>query len=205
MAHRAEGFPRNLIKDTFTDRGFTDISADLNADQRDALENILDDVAEGRCKMAVDLYYRQMLPYQKCAEIIGVTTESVRQMIHKVQRKVRNPSRAKYILYGTNGYKEMWRREEEEYYRTHKKVKVFVSPMEGCVDEIGLSTRAYNCLWRSGIKTVGEVVNLSHEGLSKIKNAGVKTVSEIEKAVEEYLRNTEGHWEEKWVEVENVE
>lgn len=199
MTNRLEGFPRNIILDTF--EGRVDIDANLNADQQDALENVLNEVAKDRYKMAVDLYYREMLPYHKCAEIMGVSPERVRQMIRKVHRRMLNPIRSRLIIYGMNGYEEKRRKEKEEFERTHKRVKVSVSPMDRDVDEIGISAGSYWRLHDSGVKTVGDIVALAHDGLMKVRGIGAKKAAEIEDAVAKYLETAEGYEKEVWVEV----
>lgn len=48
------------------------------------------------------------------------------------------------------------------------------------VAEMELSVRAYNCLRRANITTVGELADMAMEGkLSQLRNMGAKTVREI--------------------------
>lgn len=49
------------------------------------------------------------------------------------------------------------------------------------VAEMELSVRAYNCLRRANITTVGELADMAMEGkLSQLRNMGAKTVREIQ-------------------------
>lgn len=49
------------------------------------------------------------------------------------------------------------------------------------VAEMELSVRAYNCLRRANITTVGELADLTMDGkLSQLRNMGAKTVREIQ-------------------------
>lgn len=49
------------------------------------------------------------------------------------------------------------------------------------VAEMELSVRAYNCLRRANITTVGELADLAMDGkLSQLRNMGAKTVREIQ-------------------------
>lgn len=59
-----------------------------------------------------------------------------------------------------------------------------VSP-EMSIDELGLSVRSYNCLRRAGIATVEELVELSDEELTHIRNMGRKSVNEIRRRLSE--------------------
>ena len=56
------------------------------------------------------------------------------------------------------------------------------------VSEIGLSTRAYNCLMRGGISTVGALVDTDADTLWKIKHMGRQTMEEVLGKIDEYRR-----------------
>ena len=56
------------------------------------------------------------------------------------------------------------------------------------VSEIGLSTRAYNCLMRGGISTVGALVDTDADTLWKIKHMGRLTMEEVLGKIDEYRR-----------------
>lgn len=47
------------------------------------------------------------------------------------------------------------------------------------IDELELSVRSYNCLWRAGINTLGELRRLSDDDLMHIRNLGRKSYNEI--------------------------
>lgn len=51
------------------------------------------------------------------------------------------------------------------------------------VDELELSVRAYNCLRRANIKTIGELCAYTEAALSKLRNMGDKTIKEIKAAL----------------------
>ncbi len=53
------------------------------------------------------------------------------------------------------------------------------------IDDLGLSARSFNCLDRSNIKYIGEIVLMSQNDLKNVKNLGKKSYEEIlEKLVE---------------------
>lgn len=54
------------------------------------------------------------------------------------------------------------------------------------IENIGLSVRAYNALYRQGVRTVGQLMEYTEEKLSSIRNLGAKTVEEILRKIEEY-------------------
>jgi len=53
--------------------------------------------------------------------------------------------------------------------------------------ELGLSARAYNCLRRAGVGTIGELLAILPQGPSAVRSAGTKTWAEIESALTDFL------------------
>jgi len=51
------------------------------------------------------------------------------------------------------------------------------------IHELGLGIRAYNCLKRFGIETIGELVDKSEADLKEIPNLGRKPIEEIKEAL----------------------
>ena len=54
------------------------------------------------------------------------------------------------------------------------------------IDTLGLSARSYNCLDRSDIKYIGEIVMMSPNDLKNVKNLGKKSYDEIVEKLAEY-------------------
>jgi len=57
--------------------------------------------------------------------------------------------------------------------------------LETPIDELELSVRAYNCLKRANISSLGELTRKSEEDLMKVRNCGRKTLDELMKKLEE--------------------
>lgn len=53
--------------------------------------------------------------------------------------------------------------------------------IEMTIEELELSVRAFNCLKRAGINTVGELVQKDQEDMMKVRNLGKKSLEEVEK------------------------
>jgi len=49
------------------------------------------------------------------------------------------------------------------------------------IDDLDLSVRSNNCLRRSGINTVGDLINKTEDDLKKVRNLGTKSLEEIKK------------------------
>ncbi len=54
------------------------------------------------------------------------------------------------------------------------------------IDSLGLSARSFNCLDRSSIKLIGEIVLMSTNDLKNVKNLGKKSYDEIVEKVQEF-------------------
>ena len=54
------------------------------------------------------------------------------------------------------------------------------------IEELGLSARSFNCLDRSNIKMIGEIVLMSENDLKNVKNLGKKSFEEILEKVQEF-------------------
>lgn len=54
------------------------------------------------------------------------------------------------------------------------------------IEDLGLSVRAYNCLYRTGIRKLNEITDMTESELMSVRNMGKKTVEEITKKLEEY-------------------
>jgi len=54
------------------------------------------------------------------------------------------------------------------------------------IEELDFSVRSYNCLKKSGINTLRDVINYSPEEVIKIKNLGKKSLDEIKEKMKKY-------------------
>lgn len=57
------------------------------------------------------------------------------------------------------------------------------------LEELGLSTRVYNALYRGGVKTIGQLAALSDEKLQRIRSIGETAVTEILSCLNHYQTN----------------
>ena len=51
--------------------------------------------------------------------------------------------------------------------------------LEMTIEELDLSVRAFNCLKRAGVNTVGDLANKSPEEMMKVRNLGKKSLEEV--------------------------
>ncbi|MCR4623009.1 MAG: DNA-directed RNA polymerase subunit alpha [Clostridiales bacterium] len=66
--------------------------------------------------------------------------------------------------------------------------------LEMTIEDLDLSVRAFNCLKRAGINTVGELAQKNQEDMMKVRNLGKKSLEEVEQKLQALglsLRSTE--------------
>ena len=84
-----------------------------------------------------------------------------------------------------------------------KKVEGFAEPeskeanevLERSIDELEFSVRAYNCLKRAGINTVGDLVNKSEDEMIRVRNLGKKSLLEVKEKLEALGITLNRSWE----------
>lgn len=75
------------------------------------------------------------------------------------------------------------------------------NPMNFSIDELGFSVRTNNCLRRHGVKTIGELCNMTESEVGKIRNLGANCLVEIKTKLAEHGLNLVklGSNEEGWI------
>lgn len=68
-----------------------------------------------------------------------------------------------------------------------RKQEMFKHVLDRPVDQLGLSSRSYNCLSSHGIKNVGDLIKLTDIELLKTKNLGRKALNEIQQALKKLI------------------
>ena len=51
--------------------------------------------------------------------------------------------------------------------------------LEMTIEELDLSVRAFNCLKRAGVNTVGDLISKSPDEMMKVRNLGKKSLEEV--------------------------
>lgn len=205
-------FPYNLLEAVTQ----ADWLEPLTDDQTYGLEYVLNIFLSERERVCVELYFDKELTYEKVAEQFNVGKERIRQIVAKALRKMRNPSRFKYIKYGLEGAKVLVETRKEELRKSHlkelirqnekmekkldrfprleelvdvKNVRVLSTPIE----ELELSARSYNCLkrWKNysdgkDIKDLYDLTFVTEEELMKCRNLGRRSLEEIKTKMAEF-------------------
>ena len=161
-----------------------------------------------REKAVIRMRFREQMTLREAGAGIGTSPERTRQIEQKALRKLRYPYGAScYILkHGAKAYVEMRIREEVEkqvaeqtaavkaaYQDKLEKLSIESLPeIEDCttrlltkIEDLDLGVRPYNCLRRSGVTNVKELIERfpTLDDAWKIRNLGRKSLDEISQAV----------------------
>lgn len=125
-------------------------------------------------------------------EEYGLRAERIRQIEAKAVRKLRHPSRSRYILMGMEGYinylrdtavDERLREYKKEIISLEKKIAELTdteyeeekNELENApLAELDLSVRTFNILYRAGYSTVKELLDADAEKIVSLPNLGLK-------------------------------
>lgn len=67
-----------------------------------------------------------------------------------------------------------------------------ISFLNSDIDVLGLSVKSYNCLKRSNIKTVGDLLSLCEADIKQVRNLGIKGIEEVKKKISDKISNYPG-------------
>lgn len=136
---------------------------------------------------------------KEIGELTGVTTERARQRQKKGLFVLGRNPRRRYLRLGVNGaFKEDTARVKDSAYREgyvagryeESRARSFEAslpndiskrnPSSVTIEELNLSVRSFNCLKRSGLVTLADILELTVSDLKTIRNLGLKSVHEIQ-------------------------
>ena len=142
--------------------------------------------------------FKDNMTYGEIAATYGITTERVRQLIDKQIKKLSLHTRRNVLQLGLNKYlflqktnnEKQW--EQKGYNRAYRNFQEAIKSMgikvadvtdidlTGIdIEEMNLSVRAYNCLKRAGVMTVGDIIQMGNKNLRCVRNLGKRCYAEI--------------------------
>ena len=158
MNELARIYPYNLVRAVLGDE--FDLFLTYVPGVYKAMESLMDIERE-----ILKYVFKEGWTLRKIGEIYKHTGSWAEQMKERAIRKMKYPSR--YKLFTLFKY-EMISPEP-----------VDSAILNADIEELGLSLRAYNCLKRYGIKTIGDLVILTPEELMDIRNMGKNSRDDI--------------------------
>lgn len=150
--------------------------------------------------------FQRKLTLEQCGKEYGVTRERIRQIEAKAIRKLRHPTRtnmmksvpltdlqAMHTEYCKLKDDYEWLKKAFETLTAQKAEPGVIIPMaehasrlEMPIEKLDLSVRSFNCLKRSGKKTLRDIVEMTESELMGIRNLGSKSASEVRSKLTEY-------------------
>ena len=181
-------YPVNLVFDIF---GYEHSGDTID---RNGLHLAMQTLPE-RERDVLEYRYRNGMTYEEIGEIVGVSRERVRQRIAKSLRKMRHPSRSGYYLKVSRIELDEMRGKNDALQAENERLRAIlslhgISPEMGDIQpkrnlyeiplaEMEIPVRAYNCLRRAGMKSVGEVSEKSLDELMHLRNMGERSLREL--------------------------
>ena len=186
-------YPKNLLSEVFVNGLPTDLPDDVAL----VLEYIIQKTLTEREGRVLDMRYKRYMTMAAIGEEYGLRAERIRQIEAKAVRKLRHPSRSRYILMGMEGYinylrdtavEERLREYKKEIISLEKKIAELTdteyeeekNELENApLAELDLSVRTFNILYRAGYSTVKELLDADAEKIVSLPNLGLKNFSDL--------------------------
>lgn len=186
-------YPKNLLSQVFVNGLPTDLPDDITL----VLEYIIQKTLTEREGRVLDMRYKRYMTMAAIGEEYGLRAERIRQIEAKAVRKLRHPSRSRYILMGMEGYinylrdtavDERLREYKKKIISLEKKIAELTdteyeeekNELENApLAELDLSVRTFNILYRAGYSTVKELLDADAEKIVSLPNLGLKNFSDL--------------------------
>ena len=186
-------YPKNLLSQVFVNGLPTEMPDDVAL----VLEYIIQKTLTEREGRVLDMRYKRYMTMAAIGEEYGLRAERIRQIEAKAVRKLRHPSRSRYILMGMEGYinylrdtavEERLREYKKEIVTLEKKIAELTdteyeeekNELENApLAELDLSVRTFNILYRAGYSTVKELLDADAEKIVSLPNLGLKNFSDL--------------------------
>ena len=155
-------WPENLLRRIFKDGDYDEWKNQIPPDFDASFKFILEETLTEREIYILYSFFRDHIPMRFIGQRYGIQGERCRQISEKAIRKIRHPSRLKYIKYGLA---EVERRQKEP----PKEIPI----IQQSIEELDLSVKAFNCLKRANVRSLEELTALSRFDLLKVINMGM--------------------------------
>ena len=198
-------YPLNLIYAVFENEAEEIIEkSDTISDFNGSVEYVLHTLSDRETKILKNRFI-DLMTLEEVGKIFGVTRSRIREIEAKALRKLRHPSRIKYLRYGISGVIEnikidyynkfadlesklieLCKLNEEKADKVIDDVELRRKYASLGIEHMDLSVRSYTCLKRAGINNIKQLASLSYEELVHIRNLGRKSIEEIIEKLKEY-------------------
>lgn len=222
---RDVSFPFNLVADVFflrTQEEIESISDKAAAGALIALSLLTEDE-----EALMTMWYERRMPNTAISKALGVTTGRATVMREKSLRKLKHPSRSKYMrdgFFANETDREKYKRQgydsgyedglkdgldaglticlTDEETAARKKLDAAWFIESGYVAELPLDTRSHNCLLVAGCHKISDVIRLTREQILSVRGLGVTTIRKIADALHALGIGEDSAWAELRLELE---
>jgi hypothetical protein len=154
-------YPENIMRDLYSDRSsFTD-------EEITKVIDIIDNQLKPRHREVLYLRYKEQLTFIEIGNRLDLSRDRPRQLVIDALRIIW----CRYLSKKRIALEEIVKKEKEQQYTEN--------PGLIPIEDIGLTVRAYNCLYRKGLKNVNDIMALEKEELYNIRNLGLKSIEDI--------------------------
>lgn len=192
-------YPYNLFWDV---KGKSDIKFPdfLSSDTLSGLRYVLSELSEAE-QLFVQLFYANGISADKISVQLGIPLDQLDNTKKLLLKKLRKPSRWKYIQYGIAGF--LQKESNNQYQRgflagyaagyqacTNDSINGCYHPpfdediMNLPLEALNLSSRAYNIFRSKEYPRIRDIVSLDADSIHAMRNLGVKTADEIARALQ---------------------
>ena len=190
LIYKAYDYPENLLRDIFPADSTLPTPPDLDG----TLKYILASLSQ-REQGIVELRYREKQTLEIIGQTYGIGRERVRQILARTLRRLRHPLRKQMLIQGMNAYHDAKAKKSfeegirEGYHRCQYEIEVQKAAEKASIintdvlhmtlEEMQLSVRSYNALYRAGYTKMADIVSAGPEQVKRSRNLGKKSFEEI--------------------------
>lgn len=170
-------YPRNLWSCVF-DREVQE--HEIPIDWKETLERLFKTLGDEQQVFFLLYFYRDDINMPRIGVMHNCGYEKARRQIVTALTRLQHPSRRHIMEHGL-AKAEVMRKNKEGYWACDIKSIEDIDPeiLAASISTLELSFRAYGCLRRYGISTIGQLSNCTISELKKIRNMGPQSIDEI--------------------------
>lgn len=200
-------YPVNMLVDAGIINAEEETSAPSAPDLEATVEYVIAMLPGERVRDIMHMYYRDEMTFEAIGKEYGVTRERVLQIRNKGLRMLRSPERTEMLRKGIKQffwdwaariinrtiadekarikhelYLELAEKERKALERETQRIDIEAGcngPIRIPIIELEFSVRTYNCLRRSGVTYLDELVKMDYYSLLKVRNLGTRSMTEI--------------------------
>lgn len=166
-------WPENLLRNILSD-AYEEWMEHIPPDFEESFRYVLEETLVERETYILYSFFRDRMPMRVIGQRYNIEGERCRQIKDKAIRRIRHPSRYRYLKYGLAEVERQLQEPPQE-----------IPILQQSIEKLDFSVKAFNCLKRANIRSVEELTALTRLDLMKIRNMGVKTIAEVEAKLKE--------------------